>query len=887
MGSTGEPGRKRRHFSSISPTSAGAAAKKQPFAPFSEDKKLDVAVLRYKNQKLAEQLEAQKFEYLALEDKFHQLRKKQETHNDTLVVVNKYWGRLVGDLESLSVSASGSADAVHSKDSHVAENGPASHTEDDFLTRLTETGATECSDDVSPTLNQDDPQAAQLTIKNILQNILSSFNHVWHVNEVCAAAALATLPEDEPSRTLLKAAKDLEVEIRKFLMSVSDLHLEHRLLADNVQNHRDVDFKSKAECKRLAEELANTVSELEESNRRLTVLKSQKDTAQTTRFLFQTLGNKPVGADKVKDVQKDMQDMEFYLKELTDLVSSRLTEISRLNEERIEILKKLADLRNALMDVKSISSSKAFQLLNANLQRSREEMDQCRALLEKLQVEKDSFSWHEKEVNLKVELADIAQRVSLFSESRIAELEQILQKLANERVLLETKFEEATREPSRKEIIQEFKAVVSSLPKDMGIMQSEIDKNKGAAVELNSLRAEVQYLSSMLHRKENEIKSLSGNSAHQLSEIKKLHSVLRDLREYNQESLLFLEMYRRESTDSSDVIESKDNEYKTWALVQSLKSSLDEHNLELRVKAAIEAEATSQKRLTSVEAEIDELRRKLEACGRDISKLSEILKSKHEEGEAYISEIESIGQAYEDMQTQNQHLLQQIIERDDYNIKLVVEGVKATQLQEALRLEIQTMNKKLQQANLLVDLYNIKVSQMDDLLKVCSDQVGKLAEDGWQSTVMYENTKKRLLEVQTESDKLRQSFVGMQNKVEKSRLDVTNMLIELEKERYDKKRVEEGLEVMTRKAAYIRAQINGSTVLEKLRQEVKEYRGILKCSICLDRQKEVVIAKCYHLFCHQCIQRTSSSRQHDGFKSDAAPQKASRVSSLPFLCLEA
>lgn len=64
------------------------------------------------------------------------------------------------------------------------------------------------------------------------------------------------------------------------------------------------------------EELANTVSELEESNRRLTVLKSQKDTAQTPRFLFQTLGNKPVGADKVKDVQKDMQDMEFYLKEL-------------------------------------------------------------------------------------------------------------------------------------------------------------------------------------------------------------------------------------------------------------------------------------------------------------------------------------------------------------------------------------------------------------------------------------------------------------------------------------------------------------------------------------------------------------------------------------------
>lgn len=32
--------------------------------------------------------------------------------------------------------------------------------------------------------------------------------------------------------------------------------------------------------------------------------------------------------------------------------------------------------------------------------------------------------------------------------------------------------------------------------------------------------------------------------------------------------------------------------------------------------------------------------------------------------------LQTIGQAYDDMQTQNQHLLQQITERDDYNIKV-------------------------------------------------------------------------------------------------------------------------------------------------------------------------------------------------------------------------
>ena len=33
--------------------------------------------------------------------------------------------------------------------------------------------------------------------------------------------------------------------------------------------------------------------------------------------------------------------------------------------------------------------------------------------------------------------------------------------------------------------------------------------------------------------------------------------------------------------------------------------------------------------------------------------------------------FQTIGQAYDDMQNQNQHLLQQITERDDYNIKVM------------------------------------------------------------------------------------------------------------------------------------------------------------------------------------------------------------------------
>lgn len=50
--------------------------------------------------------------------------------------------------------------------------------------------------------------------------------------------------------------------------------------------------------------------------------------------------------------------------------------------------------------------------------------------------------------------------------------------------------------------------------------------------------------------------------------------------------------------------------------MERLQSALDEHNLELRVKAAIEVEAACQQKLTAVEADIAELRQSLEASVR-------------------------------------------------------------------------------------------------------------------------------------------------------------------------------------------------------------------------------------------------------------------------------
>ncbi|KAL0913008.1 hypothetical protein M5K25_016437 [Dendrobium thyrsiflorum] len=860
MGSTGEPDRKRRHFSSISPT-AGAAAKKHLLAPCTDDKKLDVAVLQFQNQKLFQQLEAQKVEFFVLDDKYNMLKEQHQIYEDAVVVVNKSWEQLVSDLELHSICTS---ESLHSKhylqDSCLLEDGASFPIQDDFLSRLLEAGATEsCSYSGLDDLD-DCAQMASEPTKAILQNIISSINWMWHVSEDVVSALQATSLENDPGLRLQKSVDELRIEIRNLIMGVNDLHLKHRHLASRIQNDRNMNAKFKAEQKRLTGALASTVIELEDSNSKLAILKAQGDGSKGAPIIFPILGNKLAGGDVARDTQKEIHDMESLYKELKDLDSSRMMEISNLHERRIEILTKLVNLQNALMDVKSISSSSIFVTLKGQLDKSKAEMDSSRIHLEKLQVERENFLWHEREVTMKGDLADVTGKIAELSELRIAELEQELQKYTQDQNLLEAKLEEALREPGRENILAEFKELVSSFPKEMGAMQNELSKSKESTSEIHCLRSQLQSLSGILGREVREFQSLSDKFASQLSEIERLHLVVGDLRESEQMLRLILEMYRRESTDSRNVLESRDMEYKAWAQVQSFKSFLDEHNLEGRVKTAIEAEAISQQRLATAEAEIADLRQRLEFVIRDVSKSSEMLNSKHEEGEAYLSEIESIGQAYEDMQTKNQHLLQQITERDEYNIKLVMEGVKARQMHDGVCSEIKLLDKKLQEANLLIDLHDLKAARFDEQLRVRLDQVTKQIEDGCQSSIVLGNAQRRLADVQSESQSLRQSMNEIQVQAMKSRSEVTELLIELERERFNKKRIYEGLEAMTIKATMLRQQTDGSVLLEKLRQEIREYKGILKCRICHDHQKEVVIAKCYHLFCSQCVQRTIESR---------------------------
>lgn len=320
MGSMGDSDRKRRHFSSLSPTPAAAAtAKKLPFLPISEDKKLDIAVLQYQNQKLLQKLETQKLEYAALENKLSQLNESQHSYDSALTVVKKSWEQMVNDLESSSEGTRESSCKSDSRFASVMNDCSSSTVQDVFLSRLMQTGATESSSTYRfANQMEEHNEITAEKAKSILKNVVTATNNLWGMKDGLHTALLKKLPGDVSCRQKLSA--DLEVEVKNLRLAFSELHLKHKSLASELQFQKDHDAKNKADLKRLKGELESTIAELEESNHKLATLKEERDAAKGVVLPVLNVGNAQTPNDKIRDKQKDLQDMESTLKELLVII---------------------------------------------------------------------------------------------------------------------------------------------------------------------------------------------------------------------------------------------------------------------------------------------------------------------------------------------------------------------------------------------------------------------------------------------------------------------------------------------------------------------------------------------------------------------------------------
>jgi E3 ubiquitin-protein ligase BRE1 len=220
-------------------------------------------------------------------------------------------------------------------------------------------------------------------------------------------------------------------------------------------------------------------------------------------------------------------------------------------------------------------------------------------------------------------------------------------------------------------------------------------------------------------------------------------------------------------------------------------------------------------------------------------KLKESIRIKEAEVDGHISEIETIGQAYEDMQTQNQHLLQQVADRDDFNIKLVSDSVKMKQAYGSLLAEKNMLQKQLQHVNSSLESSKLKITSGEEQMKTYVAQAMKSSSENRHLAISLERTMLEVSDAEKELKWLRSATGSAEKEYEINQKKIAELKMELERERNERIKLEEEYEEVKNEVSELTSETEETTI-QKLQDEIKECKAILKCGVCFDRPKEVM-----------------------------------------------
>ncbi|KAF0930347.1 hypothetical protein E2562_032190 [Oryza meyeriana var. granulata] len=823
---------------------------------------MDATALQYENHKLVQQLEAQKSKMRALEDKFKELRNEQCFYDNSLICLNKMWNQLIDDLVLLGVRAGGDLNNLQALDHEELseESLESCPSEEIFLFRLLNSSNFRNNDDSSLSKLVEEALALRYSTTVTLMKSLQEAFAVQQARCESLSLALNGQNSNEDVIVALENHNDyLKGVVDNLRQAMCIINEKHERYLDEIEAFKSNQSRELHEIKCLSGELEESMAELEESRRKLAVLQLQRGGGSLMNTSAPNGVNGSVLTDKSSDKGMGWRDLKDAVEEAKTLAANRLFELHETQEDNLILSKQLEDFQDQLKDENYIVTSKPYTILSDQLHNLNAEIERYRGLVEVLQNEKDQFVQKEEEMLAKAESVDgIKQSITTYK-VKIEDLEHEIQKLMAEKNDLEIKVEEALQDSGKKDFKDEIHVMAASLSKEMELLENQLNRSKDAASEALALREEANYLRDLLAKKIDEQKEISDRYNTQVAETKSLKALIETLDQEKQELQFILDMLGKECSESRPISEIEESENRARKQAEYLRKCLEEHNLELRVKAANEAETACQQRLSIAEVELEDLRAKVDASERDVVKLKESIRIKQAEVDGHISEIETIGQAYEDMQTQNQHLLQQVADRDDFNIKLVSDSVKMKQAYGSLLSEKHMLQKQLQHVNSSLESSKLKITFGEDQMKIYLAQAMKSSSENRRLVISLEKTMLEVSDAEKELKWLRSATGSAEKEYEINQKKIAELKMELERERNERRKLEEEYEEVKNEVTELTLETEETTI-QKLQDEIKECKAILKCGVCFDRPKEVVITKCFHLFCSPCIQRNLEIR---------------------------
>jgi len=513
------------------------------------------------------------------------------------------------------------------------------------------------------------------------------------------------------------------------------------------------------------------------------------------------------------------------------LAKTRLDEVNEYGIERESLIKELLKLRqqiNIIPDEK-ILESHLYQSLKNKLQ---EVQNDNIMLREQLSLSKlQAMQAHEASVK---ELEATKTSFAEIRESLKQELTQLQNTLAQaNKEKLAIQIELTSRVPPNPQTNSELSECVQ-------LQQSELSKLRTEHTNLNNEISTLTQQLSEVRNAEQEIQALYASQNVHFEDLKRTY-----------------EQFKNSVTDSEKL--EKVNLLDKIRELSNINRNLSSELQKLTNSAApgaldLDAMISNSLQVHRLDIQSRDLAIQLERSDKQLKESNKALQDQKMVADAMISEIDAITQALTQLQSQNVRLLQQLNEKDDRNAQLMKDCINLEHRERLLKDDHGLSQKQLEQcqsANKAQEELRKAETTQSKLLR---DQLNKIQEEIRIKSQQIESQQRLVKEAHEKNMEITE-----QNKQLKTALDEISgsdeRLSNLNNEAIKAKRLEEEKLVLKKKLDKLKA--SKDTVLK---EEVKTYKAMITCAVCKERRKSAVIAKCFHVFCRQCIQLTLSAR---------------------------
>ncbi|CAL8124664.1 unnamed protein product [Orchesella dallaii] len=873
-------GGKRPYQGRVSESSGGEGpsplpvpAKKMLFEPIqigrvSSLEEINSEVLKFQHEKMKQRLQQRQ----KTEEELHKRIERLETqlHEKTVLFngINRYWSLLDEDLlivirkfdaEGTSLNDLGAGEAILSEECQAE------------AAKCLAPFQNNCNNELDAVLTQR-VQASRLSIVKI-QKV---FENLRLRNRTIMQGPTS----GEVGRIALDAdLRELEKENQKIHVLNVDLHQKHQEMSLKMKELEDqlaIQERKEMELNNRVEDISAEMLKLVSENAKLMNM-LQNTSEHCQRYQQQVLSDdnksSSQGSSEVKremslSQQKEVDTLRKENNSLQELANKRLTELEDFHRERQEQKKELDRLRQDIryLPERVIVETVEYKCLQSKFSVVYNDNQQLRSVL--CELKQRLLSLKDDHMKHIEQLASEEEGRQTQHKNDMVKMEGTLAQGRKEYELLKIELEQtmASNDESAP-ITREMRVLITSLKNHNEQLKVEVQrqkrKYKEACAEISKLK---RQKAEMVAGTEpggggGAPSNSSSNSASKTSEsdtVKELRSELKKSLNVQRDMKTLLDLYKGASKEHREKVELMSAERKLRQELEEVKkvvASLQPTIQEERKKAAVVCGDNSGKRIKSLEEQVYTLQRQVTA--------------QKQEEDALVSEMETTGQAFEDMQEQNARLLQELREKDDANFKLMADKIKLHHIEQLGNEERQLLIEQKTTLTKQIEAQCEVMKQMEEKEKVVLQTLTSREQETVVKQQAMDAYKCKAVEELQKSTDLKLLFDKSQSQLN----DLQEALLEkssaLETESHKARRLQEEVDGMKGKVDRLNKIEKAGNADEVYKEEIRIYKEALTCPSCKVNRKDAVLTKCYHVFCLKCLKTRYETRQRKCPKCNA------------------